>query len=173
MVVAIRTAAIDLDEFRGPCAPPDGDLGPVTGADAVVARQFYRFAADPSLGAPFAPEDTWVGIEAGPTSVRLGAEERGHLPAWELDAAYAESLGPFSAPDLLARTGGYFELHRGVVGTCPTGDDRAPAELAGLRAITLTAPADTVAACMEWWGVTLFLDAADRIRGVALRQGAP
>jgi hypothetical protein len=45
--------------------------------------------------------------------------------------------------------------------------------LAGMRAISMTVPADTVGACMEWWGVTLFLDGNDNIRGVALRHGAP
>ncbi|MFA6575697.1 MAG: PASTA domain-containing protein, partial [Nocardioides sp.] len=53
VVVEVRTAALDLEEFRGPCDPAEGDLGPVTGTDAALAREFYRFAADPSLGAPF------------------------------------------------------------------------------------------------------------------------
>jgi hypothetical protein len=42
-----------------------------------------------------------------------------------------------------------------------------------LRAISLTAPSDTVNSCIDWWGVTLFLTEGDQIRGVALRLGSP
>lgn len=173
MVVHIRTAAMDLEEFRGPCEPTDGDLGPVTGPDALLARQFYRFAADAALGAPFVSGAVWVGIEHGPTAIRLGEAERTDPTAWQVGTGYAERTGPFSALDILAASGGYYELHPGVVGTCPSGDGATPPELAGLRAISLTAPSDTVSACSQWWGVTLFLDAENRIGGVALRLGSP
>jgi hypothetical protein len=172
-VVRIRTAALDLEEFRGPCDPADGDRGPVAGPDAALARQFYRFAADPSLGAPFASGEVWTGIDRGPTGVLLDESERPNVAAWMLAGAYAERTGPFSALDIVAASGGYYELHRGVVPTCGSGRDEAPPVLAGLRAISLTAPSDTTMACLQWWGVTLFLDDDDRIRGVALRLGAP
>lgn len=172
-MVQIRTAALDLEEFRGPCEPADGDLGPVTGPDAVLARQFYRFAADPSLDAPFVSGEVWIGIEHGPTAISLGEAERADLAAWELGALYAERTGPFSALDTVASSGGYYELHDGVVGTCPSGRGKTPPELAGVRAISLTAPSDTISSCLEWWGVTLFLDDENRIRGVALRLGSP
>lgn len=170
--MVIRTAAMDLAAYRGPCEPEAGDLGPVTGPDAQLARAFYRFAADPTLGAPFADGALWVGIEGGPTSVRLDASERDDLAAWELDTDYAERSGPFSALDVVASSGGYFELHAGIPGCAGTTAD-VPAELAGLRPLTLTPPADTVGACLQWWGVTLFLDDHDLIRGVALRLGSP
>lgn len=164
---------MDLDTFRGPCGAPDGDLGPVTGPDAEIARNFYRFAADPSLGAAFADGDLWVGIEGGgPAAVQLDAAERSSLDAWRLVALYAERSGPFSALDVVASTGGYFELHNGIPGCVATTDD-VPDDLEGLRAITLTAPEDNVRACLEWWGVTLFLDDAGQIHGVALRFGSP
>ena len=171
--VEVRTAELDLDVFRGPCDPAGGDLGPVTGRDAVLARAVYRFAADPSLGAPFAPGDTWTGIEDGLASRTVSGGERGQLDAWRLDTSYAERSGPFSALDTLARSGGWYQLRRGVAATCPTGRDGAPPQLAGLRALTLTAPADTVSSCLDWWAVTLFLDSQDRVRGVALRLGSP
>jgi len=60
-----------------------------------------------------------------------------------------------------------------VVGTCPERAGEAPAELEGLRTLSLSSPADVTSACLEWWGVTLFLDPQDRIRGVALRLGSP
>lgn len=173
MVVQIRTSALDLEEFRGPCEPADGDLGPVAGPDAALARQFYRFAADPSLGAPFVSGEVWTGIENGPTAISLGEVERADLAAWQLGTGYAERTGPFSALDIVASSGGYYELHRGVAPTCPSGSDEAPPELAGLRAISLTAPRDTTRACLEWWGVSLFLDDENKIRGVALRLGSP
>ncbi len=169
--VVIRTAELDLGSFRGPCEPVDGDLGPVTGSDAALARDFYRFAADPSVGAPFADADVWVGIEDWPEGLSLGPSVLSDLSAWELHTPYAERSGPFSALDLMARTAGYFEVHQGIQG-CYT-SNHTPAALAGTRAITLSAPADTVGACMEWWGVTLFLDADDLIRGVSLRLGSP
>lgn len=93
--------------------------------------------------------------------------------AWEADAEYAESLGPFSALDILAQSGGYYELRRGVAATCPAGNAKAPPELVGLRAISLIARADVTSSCMEWWGVTLFPDSQDRIKGVALPVGSP
>ena len=170
--VRIRTAALDLEEFRGPCEPADGDLGPVTDPDATSARQFYRFAADPTLGAPFAAGEVWTGIEDGLAATTLDATERADLAAWRLHAEYAESAGPFSALDLVASSGGYYELHRGIVGTCPGGNADPPPELAGLRTITLTVPEDAIDSCLQWWGVTLFLD-GDQIRGVALRHGSP
>lgn len=85
---------------------------------------------------------------------------------------YAEATGPFSALDVLASSGGYYELHRGVVPTCPAGNDKVPPGFAELRSISLTAPSDTTSACSEW-GVTLFLDGEKNIRGVALRLGSP
>jgi hypothetical protein len=80
-VVEIRTAALDLQHFRGPCEPPAGDLGPVRGPDSVIARQFYRFAADPSLGAPFVDGEVWTGLENGPTGRNLGVHEQAQLAA--------------------------------------------------------------------------------------------
>ena len=172
-MVEVQTAAVDLAAFRGPCEPARGDLGPVLGPDAVLARQFYRFAADPSLGAPFAPEEVWVGIEHGPTAVSLTGAELTDPTAWRIGTGYAERTGPFSALEVLASSAGYFELHPGVVPTCSHVNAEAPPELVGLRAVTLTPAPDTVQACMQWWGVTLFLDSQDRIRGVALRLGSP
>jgi len=166
--VVIRTAEMDLARFRGPCDAARGQLE----ADGRIARAFYRFAADPSLGAPFADDDLWVGIEGGPTAVRLDSDERPSLAAWRLDTLYAERSGPFSALDVVASSGGYFEVHDGIPGCAGTTDD-VPDELAELRAITLTAPGDAVGSCMEWWGVTLFLDEHDLIHGVALRLGSP
>ncbi|WP_041546767.1 PASTA domain-containing protein [Nocardioides sp. XL1] len=169
-VVRLRTATLDLEAFRGPCEAEE--LGPVTGADAVLARKLYRFAADPSVGAPFVAGEVWTGIEDGLASTTVGAAERTDLAAWQLDAEYAERGGPFSALDVLASSGGYYELHRGIVGTCPGGNAKAPAGLAGLRAISLTVPEDAIDSCLQWWGVTVFLD-HDQIRGVALRLGSP
>jgi hypothetical protein len=142
-------------------------------ADAAAARQFYRFASDPKLGAPFADGDLWVGIENGPAVLKLAEAARTDLAAWEIDTAYAERSGPLSALDVLARSGGYYELTRGVNTGCFTGEWRAPPELVGLRAVSFAAPSDTVSACMEWWSVTLFLDTDHRIHGVSLRLGSP
>ncbi len=167
----VRLVALDLRSFRGPC--PGRDLGPVRGADAELARAFYRFAADPSLGAPFADGDVWAGVEAGPASVTVSAAQRADLAAWRIDTSYAERVGPFSALDLLAGSGGWYELRRGVAETCGSTPPAAPRTLAGLRALTLTAPADTVSMCSQVWAVTLFLDEDDRIAGVALRIGSP
>lgn len=172
-VVHVRTAALDLDRFRGPCQPAGGNLGPVAGRDGALARQFYRFAANPALGAPFVNDEVWLGIEDGWTAKSLGVDERSDLSSWQLHTGYAEATGPFSALDVLASSGGYFELHRGVSPTCPSGNGKAPPGLAGLRPISLTAPADTTMACSEWWAVTLFLDRENQIHGVALRLGSP
>jgi len=171
--IQIRTAAMNLDEFRGPCEPHVENDGPVAEADATLARDFYRFAANPALGAPFASGDVWVGIEDGPKSTSLAGSALGELKAWELDTAYAERSGPFSALDTLAESGGYYELRDGVVGTCPSGAGKVPPGMHGLRSISLTAPDDVTSACLEWWGVTLFLDSQDRIKGIALRLGSP
>ncbi|HWJ08847.1 MAG TPA: PASTA domain-containing protein [Nocardioides sp.] len=172
-LVEIRTAALDLDRFRGPCSPTDPlDTAGMPGADVALARTFYRFAADPSLGAPFA-EEVWVGIAEGPTSTVLSPGDVGELSAWQVGTEYAEAAGPFSALDILALSGGYYELRAGIAATCPQGSADAPPALRGLRAISLTAPDDVTGACSEWWGVTLFLDARDRVRGVALRLGSP
>ena len=169
-VARLHTARLDLEAFRGPCEAEE--LGPMTGADAVLARKLYRFAADPSLGAPFVAGDVWTGIEDGITETTVGPEQRADLTAWQLDGEYAEQGGPFSALDVLASSGGYYEVHRGIVGTCPGGNAKAPDGLAGLRAISLTVPEDSIDSCLQWWGVTLFLD-HDQIRGVALRFGSP
>lgn len=172
-VVHVRTAALDLDRFRGPCEPVDGDLGPVAGRDATLARQFYRFAADPLLGAPFVDDEVWVGIEHGMVATSLDVHERSEPGSWQLETGYAEAIGPFSALDVVAASGGYYGLHRGVAPTCPSGSDAAPPGFAGLRPISLTAPADTTGSCSQWWAVTLFLTDEDKIRGVALRLGSP
>ncbi|MDP2775835.1 MAG: hypothetical protein Q8O61_19935 [Nocardioides sp.] len=173
LVVEVRTAALDLERFRGPCEPDDGDLGPLGGHDAVLARQFYRFAAAPSQGAPFVRGPIWVGIEDGLFSTTISGEEVAQLSAWELKTDYAERSGPFSALDVLAASGGYYELHRGVDNTCFTGAAEPPSELEGVRAISLSVSADTFSSCIGWWAVTLFLDEQDRIAGVALRLGSP
>lgn len=169
----VRTAALDLERFRGPCPARGISVGPVEEADEALPQNFYRFAADPSLGARFAGGGVWVGIEDGPTSTTVAGDELGKLAAWELDTEYAERSGPFSALDVLAGSGGWYELREGVVGTCPESAGEAPPGLEGLRALSLSSPADVTSACLEWWGVTLFLDAQDRIRGVALRLGSP
>lgn len=171
--VAVRTAALDLAAFRGPCPGRIEVVGRGGEGDEALARAFYRFAADPSLGAPFADGEVWVGIGDGPTSTSLAGDRLGDLASWEVGTEYAERAGPFSALDLLAASGGWFELREGVVGTCPARTGEAPAALAGLRALSLSSPADVTSACLEWWGVTLFLDQQDRIRGVALRLGSP
>lgn len=77
--VHVRTAAMDLDRFRGPCEPLDKLVGPVAEADLELAREFYRFAADPSLGSAFADGGVWVGIEDGLKSTRLVGSELGEL----------------------------------------------------------------------------------------------
>lgn len=171
--VHVRTAALDLERSRGPCPAHGTGLGRVSEADEALAQDFYRFAADPSLGAPFARGEVWVGIEDGPTSTSLSNDQLDALASWQLETEYAERAGPFSALDVLAESGGWYELREGVAGTCPQRRGAAPQELAGLRALTLSSPADVTTACLEWWGVTLFLDAQDRIRGVALRLGSP
>ncbi len=171
--VQVRTAALDLKRFRGPCPPRGASVGPVEEADEALAEEFYRFAADPSLGAPFAARGVWVGIEDGPTSTTVSGKELMDLEAWEVGTEYAERSGPFSALDVLAGSGGWYELREGVSGTCPESAGEAPPGLQGLRALTLSSPADVTSACLEWWGVTLFLDAQDQIRGVALRLGSP
>jgi hypothetical protein len=171
-VIQVRTAYLDLTEFRGPCDAADGDLGPVGGPDATVARRFYRFAADPTLGAPFAPEPTWHGIGSGPVASWVGGEERAELAAWRLDTSYAERDGPFSALDVLATSGGYYHLYRGTRADCSF-DAGDPPAMARFRSVSLTSPSDTTDACMDWWGVTLYLDEADLIRGVTLRLGSP
>jgi hypothetical protein len=171
--VVIQVAELDLDGFRGPCEPMGGELGPVLGADAAVARELYRFAADPTLGAPFVAGDVWVGIEdGGPGAVHLDATERPDLAAWKVGRFYAERSGPFSALDMLASSGGYYEVNRGISTCAGMGDGVAP-ELTHLRAITLTPAPGTVGACLAWWGVTLYLDDAGLIHGVALRLGSP
>ena len=170
-VLEIRTAALDLEEFRGPCEPADGDLGPVGGSDAELARRFYRFATDPSLDASVFGEEVSIGIEDHTHSV-LGDDDLVRLGAWSIDASYAERTGPFSALDIVAGSGGYYELHRGIEPTCGFGVGDAPPELTGLRAISLTASWETTSACMDWWGVTLFLE-GDTVRGVSLRLGSP
>jgi hypothetical protein len=171
--VAVRTAALELERFRGPCPARVTTFGPVSEAEEALAEGFYRFAADPSLGAPFVAGEVWVGIEDGPTSTTLSRDELGELASWELQTEYAERSGPFSALDVLAESGGWYELREGVAGTCPETTGEAPPGLEGLRTLTLSSPADVTSACLEWWGVTLFLDAQDRIRGVALRLGSP
>lgn len=173
MTVRIRTASLDLRSFRGPCDPSDPPPGSTSGADMELARQFYRFAADPSLGAPFAGEGVWVGIEDGPPSTTLTGNRIGELSAWEMGSGYAEQSGPFSALDTLAQSAGYYELRDGVTGTCPQRQGIGPPEMRGFRAISLTSPRDVTSACSEWWGVTLFLDARGHIRGVSLRLGSP
>ncbi len=172
-VLHVEVAWLDLDRFRGPCRPKGGPRG----RDAVIARTFYRFAADPDLGAPFAPGPVWTGLESGPTHTWVRPDHLPDLASWRVGEGYAERMGPFSALDVLAASGGYFEVHRGVLATCgfDGGVDVAPPALQGqadLRAVTLTASRDTVLACMDWWGVTLFVG-PDGIRGVALRLGAP
>ncbi len=171
--VRIRTAALDLARFRGPCHPPDGNRGPVRGQDSDLAAGFYRFASDPSLGAPFAFGPVWVGLEDGPTSVLLEGPALADLAKWEIGKAYAERAGPFSALDTLASSGGYYEVHDGIATDCSPTGGTAPSDLTDLRAISLTSPADVTSACMEFWAVTLFLDGHDEIRGVALRLGSP
>ncbi len=170
--IHVRTAYLDLEEFRGPCDPAGGDLGPVRGPDAALARRFYRFAADPELGAPFAPEPVWTGIGSGSTATWVSVAGRAQLAAWELDTLYAERGGPFSALDVVASSGGYFELHRGTVTGC-AGEVSDPPAMKAFRSISLTSPRETTDACMDWWSVTLYLDEDDLIRGVALRLGSP
>ncbi len=171
--IQIWTGELDLDQFRGPCDPVHVTSGEVDPADADIAREFYRFASDPSLGAPFADGAIWAGIEEGPAAVAVGEAERADLGAWEIDTAYAERSGPFSALDLLARSGGYYELAGGVNAGCFTDKGTRPTKLVGLRAISFAAPSDTVSSCLEWWSVTLFLNDQHEIQGVSLRLGSP
>lgn len=167
----LRLSALDLRTFRGPCL--GADLGPVDGADAALARHFYRFATDPTRDVPFVDGEVWAGIEAGPTGAWLDATERTRLSSWRVGTGYAERSDPLSALDLVASSGGWYELHPGVVPTCGTRRAGRPGAMAGLRAITLRPDPATTGSCMDTWGVTLFLDETDRIAGVALRIGSP
>ncbi|GAB3197807.1 hypothetical protein GCM10027062_10400 [Nocardioides hungaricus] len=156
--VRIRTAAID--PRLGPCDRGRG-----------IAGAFYRFAVDPSLGAPFAAGDTWAGIEDGAPGTWLDPVERADPAAWRLPVGYAERGSPTDLLRPLAASGGWYRVRPGVVAGCAFDDGDPPPPLRGLRAITLT-PYDPVMSCMDWWGVTLFVEDG-RIRGVALRQGSP
>lgn len=167
--VRVRTAALDLARFRGPCSPVDGVRG-IRGVEAEIAEQFYRFAADPDLGAPFVDGPVRVRLGTGPGAV-VGEDVRTALTAWELSGPYAERSGPLSPLDVVAASGGYYEVRRGVVAECFTGAAQEPT--APARAISLVARADAVDSCMNWWGVTLHLDAEDRISEVVLRLGSP
>jgi hypothetical protein len=171
-VVRVRTAELNLDRFRGPCAASVIAAKSVSRADRELSRAFYRFAADPSLGASFASE-VWVGIEEGPLSTTLTGATIAELSAWRVGSGYAERIGPFSALDILAHSGGRFELRTGISGTCPARNGAAPPEMTEFRAISLTAPDDVTGACSEWWGITLFVDTRGLIRGVSLRLGSP
>ena len=86
-----------------------------------------------------------MGVEAGPPEVWLDADERARPAAWAFDVGYAERVGPHSALDQLAASGGWYELRPGVL---PTRGENG-------------------------WDVTVFLDDDDRIAGVALRHGSP
>lgn len=97
---------------------------------------------------------------------------RAQLTAWELDTLYAERGGPFSALDVIAGSGGYFELHRGTVTGCAD-EVSVPPAMKAFRSISLTSPRETTDACLDWWSVTLYVDRDDLIRGVALRLGSP
>lgn len=172
-MVHVRPAALDLDRFRGPCDPRWTPGGSLPEEDVRLARAFYRFAADPSLGGPFADGEVWAGIAEGPVAVMVTPARRSDLTAWQVETEYAEAVSPFSALDVVAASGGYYDLQDGVVGTCPGGPATAPPGFGRLRAISLTSPEDVTTSCIEWWGVTLFLDEASRIRAVALRLGSP
>lgn len=172
-VVHVRTATLDLDRFRGPCRPRPGIVGPSSGADVALAGRFYRFAADPHRGAPFVDGGVWVGIEDGLAAISVQPEQRADLSAWELHTGYAEAMGPFSPLDVLAGSGGHYDVRPGVAPGCPRGNAETPAGFDGYRAISLTAPPDVTSACMQWWGVTLFVNHEDEIAGVALRLGSP
>lgn len=170
--VVIRTGEMDVAVFRGPCEPEDGEVGPVRGAEAALARDFYRFAADPTQGGVFGTGSTWLGIESGLWETTVAEEDRYDLGAWSMDTNYAEASGPMAPLDLLARTGGYFEVHHGVEEAC-TGDAAPPEDLETMRALSITPPSDVVGSCMEAWAITLFVDSGNVIRGVALRMGSP
>ncbi|MGN0064333.1 MAG: hypothetical protein ACI379_08815 [Nocardioides sp.] len=172
-VVHVRMAALDLAEFRGPCSPGYQPAGEHRDADVTLARTFYRFAADPELASPFADGEVWVGIEDGLRSQLVAGDALRDLSAWQIEGSYAEFSGPFSALDLVAASGGYYDVEGSVTPTCGFGNGRAPAELTGLRPVTLVVPTDSASSCMEWWAVTLFVDERDRVAGVALRHGAP
>lgn len=175
-VIHVRVAAMDLRRFRGPCAVPGSVTAPPRHRpDAALAERFYRFAVDPHQPGPFAPGPVWTGLEDGPgrASTLVQPRQRRSPRAWRVRATYAERRGPFSALDVVARSGGYLRVHPGIAPTCPAGNAAAPRSLRGFRAITLTPWRDAVDSCSAWWGVTLFLDDRSQIRGVALRVGAP
>lgn len=134
-----------------------------------LAMTLYRFARQPSPDA-FAklPLEPRVALGLG---ARVESERRAaHLAetsAWRLDVdLFRAHTGPFSALDVLRKSGGAVAVTVGPHRHCAAPPVPAPAELTELTVLSLQpVEADS---CLDWWSVDLFVTASGTVRAVVL-----
>jgi hypothetical protein len=153
-------------EEAGPAPLPIPDA-----ADQAVAANLIA-AAKGQLDLASLPLADEVVVMLGPVvyATPTAAELAEPAPWRSEEMAFAEAIGEFSALDVLARSHAV-RFTEGPIPWCAGPARRWPGRIAGLRQVTIEPVG--IDSCIEWFGVSLFIDDNDRIAGVALDLFGP
>lgn len=144
-----------------------------TAEDEELIQSFLRFAADPDPDSaelmPFA-EEVALGLGDALQASRSRAE-LAYAGGWSIDMEGEELFrayaGPFSALDL-ATDASDVVVSVGPHRHCASPPVPAPAEVSGLRRVSVQPSPDSIDSCLQWWTVDLFLTPEGKVAAVTL-----
>lgn len=167
------------DVARVPLTPTPGDApGDIADAEAIAATVIeYARVRDAAAFARlslasdvhFALADQVVAYR--PAAALVDPEQ------WLIDPGangFRERTGPFSALELVAASE-EVAVTEGPPRTCtaPNAQAPVPPEMAAHRLISIGPVSGSIATCMHWWAVTIYLDEGGAVAGIGLDVGAP
>src|SRR3546814_11226 len=139
---------------------------PATAADEALIQAFLTFAKDPTAGAtaevPFADE---VALGLGrEIHAAVARTQIADAALWSIHVdSFRAYVGPFSALDLAADSGEVAVL-LGEHPHCASPPMPPPADLAGMRRVSVQPAARSIDSCIQWWTIDLFITPEGKIR---------
>jgi hypothetical protein len=162
--------AVESSATDSASAPSDVDA-------RAIARALVDFADAPGVetfAAVGLADEVWLGL-ADRLVVLRPAPDLVNAEAWLVDpgaAGFRERTGPFSALDLLA-AGDQTVVSSASHSNCFGEELPPPDRFADFGRISITPDRNTIALCMNWWSVDLYITNAAEIAGVTLDLGDP
>ncbi len=176
-VVLLRSSIGDEGRLPVPATPSDARADPLDGEAISATLIEYARVRDAATFAriPLASEvDLALADRVVMSTPAAGLVDQ---QQWLIDPGpdgFRERTGPFSALELLASSVDV-TVNEGPPHTCTAPNETAPvpAELAAHRMITVGPARGSIAACMQWWAVTMYLDESEAVAGIGLDMGSP
>jgi hypothetical protein len=162
-----RVLSVPITVDRADANPPPTPTDP----EQAAALGLWSFADRGSIdGVPVADEVTLLLGAGGEQQVRSRAE-LADPDAWTFDAEDAFGwVGPFNPIEVVGRAAGV-HISSGPIGHCAGPPLEWPDTVDGLRQVNLEPVG--IDSCLDWFGVSLFLNDADEIAAVALDLWEP